>query len=285
MIEKNADLHMHSTASDGGYSPSELVQKCKEQGLTIISLTDHDTVAGVSEAIEAGQALGLKVIPGIEFSTKANGKSVHILGYGIDITNRALLHMLEQQRIQRRNRLDVILSKLHQVGITLQAEDVLQFVDGGSIGRPHVAKALIQKGYVTDVAEAFDRYLAEGQPCYVSKEKEMTPEEAFTWIHQTGGVAIVAHPVYYGLDELIEEWVKTKQLDGIEVYHRDHTRTDVIHYEQLTSRLEQTYDVQLLRTGGSDFHHEEYGRKREPLGVTRLSSEFAMQLMEKLKWQ
>ncbi|WP_026672124.1 PHP domain-containing protein [Alkalihalobacterium bogoriense] len=283
MIEKNSDLHMHSTASDGGYSPSELVRKCKEQGLTIISLTDHDTVAGVSEAIETGQAFGIKVIPGIEFSTKAKGKSVHIIGYGIDISDKALLHMLEQQRIQRRNRLDVILSKLHQVGITMQADDVLQFVDGGSIGRPHVAKALIQKGYVTDVAEAFDRYLAEGQPCYVSKEKEMTPEEAFTWIHQTGGVAIVAHPVYYGLDELIEEWVREKQLDGIEVYHRDHTQADVIHYEQFTLRLEQTYDVQLLRTGGSDFHHEEYGRKREPLGVTRLSNEFAMQLMEKLK--
>ncbi|WP_078554193.1 PHP domain-containing protein [Bacillus alkalicellulosilyticus] len=283
MVEKNADLHMHSTASDGGYTPSELMKKCHDNGLTHVSLTDHDTVNGVKEAIQAGQALGMTVIPGIEFSTKVSGKSVHILGYGIDWQDQSLLDMLELQREQRRKRLDVILSKLKKVGIELEAADVLEFVDGGSIGRPHVAKALVKKGHVRDIAEAFELYLAEGKPCYVSKEKEMSPEEAIEWIHRTGGLAVVAHPVYYDLDEIIEELVQTKQLDGIEIYHRDHPEDVVAHYEHLTAEWESKYGRQLLKTGGSDFHHEDYGRNREPLGVTRLQTSLAIELIDQLQ--
>lgn len=281
--EKNADLHLHSTASDGGYSPSELVKKCAEVGLEIIALTDHDTVDGIAEAIEAGKQYGITVIPGIEFSTKASGKSVHMLGYGIDYTNRKLLEMLSFQKEQRSVRLNVILEKLAKVNIVLKREDVLEFVDGGSIGRPHVAKALVKHNYVKDVKEAFDRYLAEGKPCYVEKEKEMSPEEAIFWIHQTGGRAIIAHPVYYNDDALIERLVAEHQLDGIEVYHRDHDQDARKHFEQLTAYLEKKYNKTLLKTGGSDFHHEDYGRKRENLGVTRLETELARQLLEGLE--
>ena len=283
MNNKNTDLHLHSTASDGGYSPTELVKKCFEVNLQIVALTDHDTVGGIQEAIEAGEEYGITVIPGIEFSTKANGKSVHMLGFGLDYHNQGLLDMLAVQREQRSKRLDVILEKFKAVGIELERDDVLKYVDGGSIGRPHVAKALVSEGHVRDMKEAFDLYLAEGQPCYVAKEKEMTPEDAISWIHKTGGIAIIAHPVYYDNDELIEYLVSRHNLDGVEVYHRDHGEEDVTHFEELTKRLEEKYGRSLLRTGGSDFHHEDYGRVREPLGVTRLENALAEKLMERLK--
>lgn len=282
-LNNNTDLHMHSTASDGGYSPTDLLKKCADVGLEYVSLTDHDTVDGIKEAIEVGKELGITVIPGIEFSTVYAGKSVHMLGYGIDYENEQLLQFLDQQKEQRSKRLDVILEKLASVNIALKREDVLEFVDGGSIGRPHVAQALVKHNYVRDVKEAFDRYLAEGKPCYVPKEKEMTPEETIEWIHRTGGIAIIAHPVYYkNHDELIEYLVRDHLLDGIEVYHRDHDEEARAHFEKLTIELEEKYGRTLLKTGGSDFHHEDYGRKREPLGVTRMDNEYALKLINQL---
>jgi len=274
---------MHSTASDGGYSPSQLVKKCADVGLKYIALTDHDTVGGIEEAISASKQYGITVIPGIEFSTKYNGKSVHMLGYGIDYHNVELRNMLDKQKEQRSKRLNVILEKLAKENIYLKREDVLQFVDGGSIGRPHVAQALVKHQYVRDVKEAFDLYLAEGKPCYVEKEKEMTPEETVDWIHRTGGVAIIAHPVYYNDDELIEYLVRDHHLDGVEIYHRDHDEEAIKHFESLTNELEIKYGRTLLRTGGSDFHHEEYGRKKEPLGMTRIDNVYALKLIEKWK--
>ncbi|WP_100404212.1 PHP domain-containing protein [Bacillus solitudinis] len=280
---RNSDLHMHSTASDGGYSPKELVEKCAGVGLRIISLTDHDTVQGIRPAIETAKPLNITVIPGIEFSTKFKGKSVHILGFGIDWTNEELNTMLTKQRDMRRRRLDTILEKLVNVGLVVNAEDVLKHVDGGSIGRPHVAKALIEYGYVKDVAEAFDRYLAEGQPCYVDKENEMSVKEAIEWIHKTNGIAVVAHPSYYGLDEAIGDWVSKWSLDGIEVYHRDHSEEDIRRYEKLCTEIEIQTGSSLLRTGGSDFHHEDYGRVPGRLGETRLADTYAHQVIERLE--
>ncbi|WP_216827837.1 PHP domain-containing protein [Alkalihalobacterium elongatum] len=280
---ENADLHMHSTASDGGYRPKELLQKCKDVGLQYIALTDHDTTAGVKEAIETGKELGITVIPGIEFSTKYNGKSVHILGYGLDYDNHELREMLKTQQMLRRKRLDVILGKLKKEGMELTAEDVLEFVDGGSIGRPHVAKALIKRKYVNDVKEAFDKFLAEGRPCYVPKDKEMTPEEALGWIHRMNGVSVIAHPVYYDLDDWIETLVVKYGLQGVEVYHRDHSKEDRAHYENLVKQIEEKHNTSLLMTGGSDFHHEDYGRVPEPLGVTRIHNSYAKDLITKIQ--
>ncbi len=278
--EKNSDLHMHSTASDGGYSPSELINKCADVGLQIIALTDHDTMSGIEAAVKAGKQHGIKVIPGIEFSTKAYGKSIHMLGYGLDWKDEHLNELLLSQQTMRRERLDKIITKLRKVDVQLQPEDVLEFVDGGSIGRPHIAKALIKHGFVNDVAEAFERYLGEGKPCYVEKEREMTPEEAIELIHSKNGIAVLAHPVYYGLDEKIEEWFRHFQLDGVEVYHRDHLPSDVERYENIVDQLEKKYNKKVLKTGGSDFHHEDYGRKKEPLGVTRLENRLAIELLE-----
>ncbi|TWI59257.1 PHP domain-containing protein [Halalkalibacter nanhaiisediminis] len=279
--QKNSDLHMHSTASDGGYSPSELMRKCKENGLEIVALTDHDTVDGIEEALLAGKELGIKVIPGIEFSTKHKGKSVHILGYGFDWKNKELREFLSTQKELRRERLDTMIEKFDLVGVKLSPESVLKHVDGGSVGRPHVAKALIEGGYVETVAEAFDRFLAEGKPCYVEKSKEMTVKEAIDWIHQTGGLAIVAHPVYYDFDQDIVEWVHELGLDGIEIYHRDHNEEAIKRFESLCDQIELNQQKTLLRTGGSDFHHEDYGRVPQPLGITRLSNALASEMIEK----
>ncbi len=271
---------MHSTASDGGYTPSELMRKCKEVKLEIVSLTDHDSVAGIEEAIHEGNKLGIQVIPGIEFSTKYKGRSVHILGYQFDWKNQELQTLLMSQKQLRRERLDTIIERLKLIGLKVEAESVLKHVDGGSIGRPHVAKALIEAGYVTDMADAFERFLAEGQPGYVEKSKEMTVQEAIDWIHQTGGIAIVAHPNYYDVDEDLIDWVKDWGLDGIEVYHRDHDEDVKKRYELICQSIEEKVGRKLYRTGGSDFHHEEYGRVPEPLGVTRLANELAETLLD-----
>lgn len=275
---KNSDLHMHSTASDGGYSPSELMHKCKQNGLEIVSLTDHDSVDGIAEALVTGEKLGMKVIPGIELSTKHKGKSVHILGYGFDWENAELQKMLSIQKKLRRERLATMIEKLDFMGLKVSPESVLKHVDGGSVGRPHVAKALIEAGYVKSVAEAFERFLAEGRPGYVEKAREMTVKEAIDWIHQTGGIAIVAHPVYYDMDQEIVNWVQEWNLDGVEVYHRDHDEETIMRFEALCKKVETNRKTPLFRTGGSDFHHEEYGRVPQPLGVTRLSNALANQI-------
>ncbi|MCT8137919.1 PHP domain-containing protein [Anaerobacillus sp. CMMVII] len=273
---------MHTTASDGGYTPRELVAKCKEVGLEFIAITDHDTVSGVAEAIEVGKTVGLTVIPGIEFSTKESGVSVHILGYGIDVTNEALLKMLDEQQKLRKKRMAEMVTKFANLNIHVNEADILKEADGGSIGRPHVARVLVNMGIVKDVAEAFELYLGEGKPCYVKKEREMTPMEALNWIAESKGVAVLAHPVYYHLDDKIADWVKTGLLQGVEVYHRDHDEAVQEHYEKLVQQLEESLDIQLLRTGGSDFHHEDYGRVREPLGVTRVENELALKLLARI---
>ncbi|WP_100372976.1 PHP domain-containing protein [Bacillus sp. FJAT-45037] len=280
---KNSDLHMHSTASDGNYKPKELMIKCKEAGLEIVSLTDHDTFSGLREAMDVGVELGLTVIPGIELSTKSHGRSVHILGYGLDYHDESLLSFLEKQKQYRSRRLDHMLNKLASVNINLTRTDVLFYVDGGSIGRPHVAKAMIDRGYVETVAEAFDGYLGEGKPGFVEKEKEMTVEEAIKLIHQYGGLAVVAHPTYYQLDDEIEHWVIKWGLDGVEVFHRDHDQVAQQKYLELCHTIEAKTGQELLKTGGSDFHDEEYGRVPEPLGITRLDNSYAKVMIKRLK--
>lgn len=282
-VIKNTDLHLHTTASDGGYSPAQLVKKCKQVGLQYIAITDHDTVSGVKEAMEAGEKEGMTVIPGIEFSAKENGTSVHVLGYGIDINDVPLQAMLAEQQKLRKTRMQGMVRKFLNVNIQLNEADVLKEAGGGSIGRPHVAKVLVKMGVVKDVAEAFELFLGEGKPCYVEKEREMTPIEALKWIEAAKGVAILAHPVYYDLDKKVAQWVATGLLHGVEVYHRDHNIDVQRHYEELVQQIEREQAVTLLRTGGSDFHHEDYGRVREPLGETRIENKLAQQLLVEIE--
>ena len=278
----DSDFHMHSTASDGGYKPAQLIEKCHAVGLKQISLTDHDTVEGVQEAVKAGKHFGITVLPGIEFSCVFEKKSVHMLGLGVDINHNEFQHMLKKQREMRERRMNVMISKLANVGVHVTEAEVLAQADGGSIGRPHVAKVLLNHGVVNTVAEAFDRFLAEGKPCYVEKEREMSVREAIDWTHQVGGLSLVAHPAYYGLDHELVNWIKEWGMDGIEVYHRDHNEEDQNRYELICKQAEQVTAKQIFRSGGSDFHHETYGRKQEPLGVTRLKDQYANQILRKL---
>lgn len=243
------DLHAHTTASDGVYSPSDLVRKAHALGLQTIAITDHDTLDGITEAQRMGEELGIRVIAGVELSTKYKGKTVDILGYYI--TRQDELHaLLSKMRKFRENRAELIIEKFAEIGMPLTMEDVLEFSQGGIIARPHIAKAVVKKGYVTDYQTVFDEYLADGKPCSVEK-LVLSPQEGIDLIHRASGRAVLAHPVYLE-DELVVELLENHDFDGIEVWHRNQSAEDNEKYK----RLAETY--RLIMTGGSDFHHDEH---------------------------
>jgi 3',5'-nucleoside bisphosphate phosphatase len=242
------DLHLHTTASDGVYSPRQLVEKARNAGLLTIAITDHDTLAGVEEAIRAGLEFGITVIPGIEISTKYNGKSVDILGYGVSM-NHDLKHVLTQIRKERDSRAIRIIKKFEDIGMPITMEDVKKFSKRNIVARPHIAAAVVNKGYAENTQEVFEKYLADGKPCAVDKFI-LTPNEGINLIHRAGGKAVLAHPKLIGDDNLVIELFKLP-FDGIEVWHRKHGEEDVKTYKELA------VNHGLCMTGGSDFHKEE----------------------------
>jgi predicted metal-dependent phosphoesterase TrpH len=250
MIAK-ADLHTHTTASDGMFRPAENVRLAKEAGLSALAITDHDTVAGVEEALEAGREYGITVIPGMELSTSADGKDIHILGYGISAEDSVLLSRLQAQRNVRNRRNEEMLKKLAELNMHVSLEELeaaagKSRLEDGSIGRPHIAQALVDKGYVADKREAFDRLLGEGKPAYASLAR-IAPTEAIRWIHEAGGIAIIAHPGLYGDDELVLTLLDSGA-DGLEAFHSEHD-------EQMERRYAEWAENRgKLVTGGSDFH-------------------------------
>ncbi|WP_280771908.1 PHP domain-containing protein [Salipaludibacillus daqingensis] len=265
-----ADIHMHSTCSDGGYTPEQLMGKCAKAGLSIVSLTDHDTTAGLEQASKIAEKHEMTFINGIELSTRTEGVSVDILGYGFNIDDQSLQKTLAFHRDKRKARMDEMIGKCQEYDLHVTIDDVKKQVTGETYSRPHLAKALISKGYVETVSEAFDKFIGYGKPCYVLKEEEMKPQEAISLIHQAGGVAIVAHPVFYNLDDHIYSWFEQYGLDGIEVYHRDHHPTHVERFRKLAQKVENDRKENIFKTGGSDFHHESFGRVGEELGITKL---------------
>lgn len=244
----DADLHCHTTASDGTLSPTELVRLAKEIGLKAIGITDHDTIQGWNEAEEAGNRYGVEILKGIELNTDWQGVEVHILGYEIRSDNSSLRKQLSQLRQARRNRMLQILQQLEKIGIRIFPEDVEKFALGESIGRPHIAQTLVEKGYVSSIKEAFDRYIGYGAPAYVPRFK-LTPEEGIHMIREAEGVAVLAHPGVHHLEASIPIFVK-QGLQGVEVSHSEHTLEDEIRYRKVAPH----YD--LIMTGGSDFHGE-----------------------------
>ncbi|WP_260398234.1 PHP domain-containing protein [Peribacillus simplex] len=245
------DLHLHTTASDGEYSPREIVQKAYQKGLKTIAITDHDTLDGIEEAVKAGNEYGIQVISGIELSTKYKGKSVDILGYGIKAT-KELTKVLKKIRNERETRALSIIQKFRDIDMPISMDDVLKYSQGEVISRPHIAKAIIAAGYSSDYQEVFDMYLADGKPCAVDK-MTLTPEEGIGLIHDAGGLAVLAHPIFLR-DHLVLKLLKFP-FDGIEVWHRKHAKEDSQRYKEYAN------DHQLFMTGGSDFHTEDY-----PLG-------------------
>ncbi|MEK3835321.1 MULTISPECIES: PHP domain-containing protein [unclassified Paenibacillus] len=251
------DLHTHTQASDGMQPPAENVRLGYEAGLAALAITDHDTVSGVAEALEAGKRYGITVVPGVEISTRQSGKEIHVLGYYIDIEQELLLSRLEEQRGIRLGRNEAILEKLRGLGIAITLEQVVsglgrELKPDESIGRPHIADELVRLGAAGDMRDAFDKYLGEGAAAYVSPPR-ITPETACQWIREAGGAAVLAHPGIYGDDALVRRIVEKCDLDGIEVYHSDHGPAEHERYLALAA------EFGLSVTGGSDFHGARQG--------------------------
>jgi len=268
-----ADLHIHTNFSDGLLSPEDMVRQAKKAGLTTIAVTDHDTVDGVARAIEEGAKVGVRVIPGIEFTTDVPEAEVHILGYFIDHKAEWLLELLKKIREDRVARLYKMLDKLGKLGIKIDPQEILTLVDLGSVGRPHVARALLSKGKVRSIQEAFDKYLDFGAPAYVAHFK-LTPMEAIATIRKAGGVSVLAHPGVSDMDGIITDLVSSG-LMGIEVYYSKHTREQVNHYLQMTEKYG------LLATGGSDFHGSVM--RDVALGDIKVPDDVVNKIEEKLK--
>jgi predicted metal-dependent phosphoesterase TrpH len=242
------DLHLHSTASDGRLSPAELVSKAAAEGLKIIALTDHDTVDGIAAALEAAQAFPmLKLIPGIEISTDVPEGEVHILGYFIDHTNRGLKAALEKMRNSRRERARKIVTKLEKLGCPVDWERVEEIAGSGTIGRPHIAQALLERGHINAFQEAFEKYIDHDGPAYVEREK-VTPSGAVELVVQAGGLPVLAHPLTAPEPEQLAIKLKAVGLIGIEAYYAKYTAEDVQRLVAIADRHK------LIATGGSDFH-------------------------------
>jgi len=243
------DLHCHTTASDGLLPPRELVFLAREKGLSFLAITDHDTMKGLGEAEEAGREWGVRIVPGLEISTDSTGEEIHILGYFCRSGHGPLEEKMEEMREGRRARIVRMVEKLREAGLELAEEEVFARVKGETPGRVHVAQALLRRGYVATVEEAFSRYLSRGRPGYVPRPR-LHPREAVSLVREAGGVPVLAHPglgrrelVLAILPELLEEG-----LGGIEVYYPEHQPEDIALYSELCRRWD------LIPTGGSDFH-------------------------------
>ena len=250
-INKMIDLHTHSTASDGTLTPAELVRHARDRGVEVLSLTDHDTLSGLAEAIGEAERLGMDFVPGIEISAEFEPGTLHILGYYLNPSDKALEDKLTWLREGRDNRNDVILGKLTSLGHPLTMEDVLVFAQGESVGRPHIADAMVAKGYVVDKEQAFDMYLAKGGPAYADKER-MSAGNAISLIRNAGGLAVLAHPQWLGLDRsALSSFVhdlREMGLAGLEAYYYSHSPDDTRFYVTLAK------EHGMLVTGGTDFH-------------------------------
>jgi len=274
-----ADLHTHTIASDGTGTPSHNIQLAASAGLTAVAITDHDTVGGLEEALAAGQTYGITVVPGIEISTIHNGIDIHVLGYWIDWKNPVFLERLEQLRGVRDRRNEMIIERLCELGMEITMDDVIASVsslkrEGDSIGRPHIADALVRKGYVGSMEEAFARYLGRGGAAYANPPR-ITPVEAIRWIREAGGAPVLAHPGLYGCDELIAE-LAAQGLAGLEAYHSDHTP------EQESAYAAIAQEHGLLITAGSDYHGERGGVVfHAPVGARRIEASVIHLLYER----
>ncbi len=251
MPSKIVDLHTHSTASDGTLSPEELISMAQKVGLAAVALTDHDTIGGLAEAEVAARALGVEFIPGVELSALYEGGTFHILGYFIDYQSSYLRERLEYLQRARAERNPKIIRKLQELGIDITMEEV-EAIAGGQIGRPHIARLLVEKRVCANIHEAFERFLKTGAAAYVPKERLSAPE-AIDLIHKARGLAVLAHPVTLNISrpEALKAFVANlvaQGLDGIESYYSDHDEAFTALCHQIAK------DLSLVETGGTDFH-------------------------------
>lgn len=239
------DLHTHSTASDGARAPRDVVRAASALGLSAIALTDHDTVDGLADAADEGRSSGVRVVPGVELSAVEADAETHLLGLHLEDVGRleARLRDLKTMRLTRAQR---IVSRLNELGVKVTIDDVLTQSGGGAVGRPHIARALVNDGWATDIRDAFDRYLGNGRAAFVPKDR-LSMADAITMIHDAGGLAVLAHPGTSGTRARIES-LASAGLDGVEVRHPSHTTEDAT---RLLSLVEHFH---LVPSGGSDWH-------------------------------
>jgi len=241
------DLHLHSTASDGTLRPAEIIAKAHEIGLTAVALTDHDSVAGIQEALTESINLSLTFIPGLEMSSEYGEKDIHILGYFIDYTQVRLIEALVSLRAARVDRGEKMVEKLAELGLHISFSEVEACACGGALGRPHVAQIMVKQGLVANISEAFERFIGRGGPAYVSKYV-LTTAQIIDLIHRAGGVASLAHPGPSGVDEPLLRLLQESGLDAVEVWHTDHSPKQTRYFLELADCLG------LMVTGGSDCH-------------------------------
>ncbi|MBE6038799.1 MAG: PHP domain-containing protein [Anaerofustis stercorihominis] len=254
------DLHIHTTASDGKYTPEEVIRTASKRSLKVISITDHDTVDGYSDSIfDLASSLGVELVTGIEFSCFMDSRSVHILGYFIDIKNETLSTAISKLKNERVLRMEKMVKRLNDMGMSVDFDEIMATADS-SVGRPHLARHLMNRGYCKDFTEAFEKYIGEGCPAYVKRES-IPVEDIISLIHEIGGISVIAHP------KLIEDDSKVRQIidygiKGIEVVCPSHNRSDEYRYAKIAD------EHSLLKTGGSDFHGSSYS---ESIGSSGMS--------------
>lgn len=256
---KYADLHLHTNFSDGKLSPEQIVLKAKCSGLSAIAITDHDTIDGLDPAIREGKKYNIEIIPGIELSAETDAEEVHILGFFVDCYSQDLRNKINELVESRRKRIIMMIDNLSDIGIKLEYETVLNNINPVSIGRPHLAYALVEKGYVSTISEAFDKFLNSNSPIYIAKQK-LYPAEAIKIIIKAGGIPVLAHPGYLQqnmLDELV-----SFGLMGLEAFHPCLDIQISNYYCELAKKYN------LLITGGSDYHG--FSESKISIGKIRL---------------
>jgi predicted metal-dependent phosphoesterase TrpH len=268
------DLHCHSTASDGEYPPADVARRAQAAGLAAIALTDHDTTGGVPEATRAGEALGLRIVSGCEFSVKAPWGELHLLGYFLPPGHADLEQFLAGTRAARQRRAEQIVGHLRRLGITIELVDVARAANGGAMGRPHVARALVQRGVSVDMNDAFARYLGRGRPAYVEKPLP-TLQQVADLVHAVGGIAVAAHLGDHGTEGQIRQF-QEGGLDGLEVRHPSHSPGAERRLTGIAQRLG------LAISGGSDWHGDmELGDSHAPLGGLDIPLDWLEKLEER----
>ncbi len=266
------DLHVHSSASDGALSPTEVVKESVAQGVWLLGVADHDTTDGIQEGLEAAREAGVTLIPGVELSVGAEAHEIHVLGYFVDTSDEALQAILHRLRGARDLRNERIVKRLCELGAPIGLERVREIAGDGSVGRPHIAKALVEAGHVTSEGEAFGRFLARGKPGYVGRER-LSPADAAEAIRAAGGIPVLAHPGKLGSRGKIEALIEMG-MEGVEAFHSDH---DDAHVRLLLSIAEERG---LLVTGGTDSHGPHSDRPIA-IGSVEVPEWVGQQLLEK----
>lgn len=261
---KFADLHTHTNLSDGTDTPQQLVELALSRRLCAIAISDHDTVDGVTPAIEAAKNTELEIIPSLELSAEYNNSEVHILGFLVDYNDSYLLSRLKKMREDRIIRMHEMVERLKSLGVSIDVDRVFGLAGNATVGRMHLARILYLEGFVATLQEAFNKYIGEKCPAYVSRFK-LSPKEAIELILSAKGVAVLAHPYILNNDKLIEEF-SGYGLKGIEAYYPEHLPQVTKHYETIADKLN------LIKTGGSDYHgtlkpHNPLGKVRVPYSV------------------